>query len=67
MVEDDTSTAQYDPSADSVVKAIMESDGPKESEAPSVIEMGRQTLTDGDGVINPFINGPRPMVSISFT
>ena len=63
VVEDDTSNAEYDPSADKVVKAIMESDRDGDAtNSSSVIDMGRQTLTDGDGVINPYINGPRPMV-----
>ena len=48
----------YDPSKDAVVKEILEGAPP----AAPYIEAERKTLTDGGGVINPTIKGPRPMV-----
>lgn len=52
---------QYDPSQDKVVKEILEGAQP----AAPYIETERKTLTDGDGVINPSIKVPRPMVRSS--
>lgn len=64
VVEDTSGLSNYDPSQDETVKQIMALKiGDGSGSGGPFQDALRKTITDGDGVVNPNIKGPRPVVS----
>lgn len=62
VVEDNSAMKNYDPSQDQTIKNIMALKIGDNSGSEAFVDFQRKTITDGDGVVNPNIKGPRPMV-----